>query len=211
MKRFLPLFVSVISIILTAPVFGESANSTNIITIKVNAGLNTWLLGSAIASGASSVTGVSTGGLSFGVDALYGKKDGLQYGLGFAYLPLISATANGASVNMSMMPLVAELFFNRRGPFYGDLGLGIAFLSATASSNALTSNTASSFSPSPGVLAKAGLGFDFRVSSLIGIDIGADAYLPFTDFGITGGKSNAALDIIALSEFNLHLGVDFNL
>jgi len=211
MKRFLPLFVSVASIIMAASVFGESANSTNIITIKVNGGWNTWLLGSAIASGASSVTGVSTGGLSFGVDALYGKRDGLQYGLGFAYLPLISATSNGASVNMSMMPLVAELFFNRRGPFYGDLGLGIAFLGATASSSALTSNSSTAYSPSPGVLAKVGLGFDFKVSGLIGIYIGADAYLPFTDFGITGGKSNAALDVIALSEFNLHLGADFSL
>ncbi len=205
MNRLRCLVVLISFIVLCGPAFGQSPD---VVTAKVNVGWNAWILGSALVT--SSVTGINAGGLSFGADLLLGSRNKFQYGLGAAYLPMFVATAAGQSVSLSMIPIVAEVCFNNAGPFYADAGLGVAFLKASATSGITDAFNVSAFSPSPGFLAKFGLGFDFKVNRLLGIDIGADAYLPFSDFGLTGSQSNAALDLVAFSQFNLRAGVSIS-
>jgi hypothetical protein len=135
----------------------------------------------------------------------------MQWGLGAAYLPMFKASVNGENASLQMVPVVAELFFNGSGPFYGDLGLGVGFLSATSNANQINSSSTSSFEPSPGLLAKLGLGWNFAINQMIGIDVGGDMYLPFTDFGIVGSGSSPALDALLFSQTELKFGVVFNL
>jgi len=209
MKKLLAasLFITAIA---SPSVFGEDAGSSSSFSIRVDGGWNTWVLGSAVST-QSTVTGASAGGFAASADVLYGAKDGLQWGLGAAYLPMYKASIDGENVSLQMFPVVAELFFNGSGPFYSDLGLGVGFLSATSNANQINSSSSSSFSPSPGLLAKLGLGWNFAINQTVGIDLGADFYLPFTDFGLVGSGNSAALDLILFSQSELKLGVVFNL
>jgi hypothetical protein len=188
-------------------VFGQSADSS--LSLRVAGGWNSWVLGSALSS-SSTVSEFTAGGLSGSVDLLFGPKDGTQWGLGAAYLPMFKASVSGESASLQLYPLVAELYFNGTGAFYGDLGVGVAFMGATSNANQIDSSSSSSFAPSPGFLAKAGLGWNIPINSLMGIDLGADLYMPFTDFGFGTGTS-PIVDIIVFSQFNLKFGLVFNL
>lgn len=214
MKRLLPFAILAFSAIVASPVMGQSADTAETpskLTIRVDGGWNTWVLGSAAVS-ENSVSGVSASGLALNADFLVGPSDGLQYGLGAAYLPMLSATVNGSSASIQMFPIVFELFLNNDGPFYADLGIGAAFLSATSNANEINSTSTSSFAPSPGIVVKAGMGLEFKVNKTVGIDLGADMYLPFTSFGLlSGSEDNALVDAIAFTQFELKAGVAFNL
>jgi hypothetical protein len=196
-----------IAAVASPAVFGQDSGS---VSIRVDGGWNTWVLGNA-ATTESTVSGVTASGFAVGADVLFGDKTGLQYGLGAAYLPMFSASIDGQNASLQMVPVVAELFFNGSGAFYGDLGIGVAFLSATSNANEIDSSSTSSFAPSPGLLAKVGLGWNIPVNDLIGIDLGTDLYLPFTDFGLGTGINSPVVDMIAFSQFNLKFGVVFNL
>jgi hypothetical protein len=218
MKRSLLVPSILVLFSFALPLFGQPTESEASTSVKVYGGWNTWVLGSAVLaaaadSGDTTSGSVSAGGFSFGADLLFGKAHGTQYGLGCACLPMLQGSAEGSGVSLDMIPIVVEACLNGSGNFYADLGLGLGFLVASLNSDVISSGTTSVFSPSPGFLAKVGLGFRFPISRVVGIDVGADAYLPFSDFGIISGSAinSAALDVIAFSQLNLRAGLSFDL
>ncbi len=179
----------------------ESSETNSFITVKLYGGYNFWVLASALKLGA--VTNISTGGFSFGGDFLFGNRRGIQFGIEAAYLPAFSASAGGDSFSINFIPLTADVVFNT-SVFYTDLGLGMAFINASTSINSAFTNFSA---PSPAFIGKVGIGLNFKLSELFSIDAGLAFYLPFGDFGLLGGYSNAFADIILFSQINFRVGV----
>jgi len=202
-RKFFLLITSFCLIIVASFAFAENEN---LITIKLYGGYNAWVLGGAIFSSSSNAS-ISAGGFSFGGDFLFGDINGIQFGIEASYLPMLSATEGSLHASITMIPLTANVVFNNN-IFYTDLGLGLAFMGAAIDTGF---SSLKNFAPSPAFIAKIGIGLNIKLNELIGIDGGLVSYLPFTDFGLTEGKSNFFLNMIGFWQLGLKLGISLYL
>lgn len=209
--KILRIIVLLMPLFLLVPAFAQSDDNEQFMTIKLHGGYNSWILGTAALS--SSGSDINAGSISFGADILFLNPRKVQIGIEAAYLPMLVAGTGSGSFVLSMIPLTANVVINA-GVFYADFGLGAAFMTVKAGS--VTDPLGSTYSltaPKPSFLVKAGIGFNFRLIEWFSLDIGAALYLPFSDFGILADSvTNVSplLYALTLSQFDIHLGVDFN-
>jgi hypothetical protein len=179
-------------------------------TIKLYGGYNFWLLGSTFSIVNFFDVKLNSGGFSFGADVLFLDPEKIQFGLGFASLPMLNISGRGMDSFMNMYPLTGNVVFNM-GYFYTELGLGVAFLSSNIDTEkAGLSTNFSLSSPSPSFIIKAGLGFNIKLSDYIGLNLGTAIYLPFSDFGIYRG-SMLGIPGILFFQFSLKGGINIYL
>ncbi len=187
--------------------FSET-NDEYAFTVKLYGGYNMWFFASSpYGLTSQEIKDINLAGLSFGGDLLFGDLYSFQFGIEGTYLPIFSALISGNPSAITLIPVSADIVFNRR-IFYTDIGIGMAFLDASTTVNSIYTNFTA---PKPSVFFKIGLGLNFKLSDFFGIDTGLSFYLPFGDFGLLGGRTSAYLNMILFCQLNIRLGICFYL
>lgn len=169
----------------------------------------------------------------FSVDGqllLYNLKY-FQFGVGFAYLPVLKTEYsiqddNGIWADIKMFsyifPLTADVVFNI-GIFYINAGFGVGWLSGKPKvypdpgmdKNTITEELQKLTPFDAGFVFayKSGLGFNIPLGEDFAIDFGINGYIPFGGGLSTSSDENTGslLSMYLLSLLNAHIGVSYSL
>ena len=217
------LFVLIFAGFLTPGVFAAEGGAKTV-SVKLHGGHNMWVLGE-IAFGEIGDF-VQAGGWSFGGDVLFLDPKRTQLGIEAAYLSVmdfsigediwgegdVSALEGDISAKVAMIPVTADVVFNS-GIFYFDIGLGFAWLVASASAVVNDIELLPGVSGTellPGYLIKTGIGFNAKLTESFGLDFRASLYLPFWTSDFMSGMDPLA-SMLAFSQAYFGVGVRYSL
>ena len=208
MKKF--MVFSVLALV-TAALY-----AVNMGNVTLYGGYNAWVLGQLLASEmtknlsnqTTTNASVDGGGFSFGGEILVGQKT--LFGLEVAYAPLFTMTANvpdkgKQSVAIVTIPVIAKAVFRNPNGFYGDMGLGLSWITAVGNDE-LKTGMASAFN-APSFTFKGGLGWNKPLASIVGLDIGAYTTIVFGDYGVSKGAMPVWAAMILFWQVGIRAGV----
>lgn len=216
MKKIIGIII--LCLLITTAVFADGSDDQGfgeILTVKGYVGYNFWYLPSLVGADMFSSddgTKFSFGGFAFGTQVLFLDRAGLQVGLGFAMLPMMSVKGDGAKLGMTLMPLTADLVFNYKKIQYTCLGFGMGFVNFSGQGENEEGGTSSaSFTAGSGMVFKFGQGMNYPITDAIAVDFGIDMYFPLA-MGI-GEEENMSPIMAAFlfSQFSLRIGVSYSL
>lgn len=217
MKKIIGIMI--LCLLITTAVFADGSDDQGfgeILTVKGYVGYNFWYLPSLVGAdmfSSDDETKLSFGGFAFGTQVLFLDRAGLQVGLGFAMLPMMSGKVDGAKFGMTLMPLTADLVFNYKKN-YTCLGFGMGFINVSGKvENEEGGTSSASFTAEPSVVFKFGQGVNYPITDAIAVDFGVDMYFPF---GMRLGEEefttmSPIMAAILFSQFTLRIGVSYSL
>jgi len=212
----------ILCLLITTAVFADGSDDQGfgeILTVKGYVGYNFWYLPSLVGADmlfSSIDDGIkfSFGGFAFGTQVLFLDRAGLQVGLGFAMLPMMSVKGDGAKLGMTLMPLTADLVFNYKKIQYTCLGFGMGFVNFSGQGeNEVGGTSSASFTAGSGMVFKFGQGMNYPITDAIAVDFGIDMYFPLA-MGFGGDDELELSPIMAailFSQFSLRIGVSYSL
>lgn len=217
MKKIIGIMI--LCLLITTAVFADGSDDQGfgeILTVKGYVGYNFWYLPSLVGAEMFTGDGISSsfGGFSFGAQALFFDRAGLQVGLGYAMLPMMSVKGDGAKLGMTLMPLTADLVFNYKKIQYTCLGFGMGFVKFSGQGeNEEGGNISGSFTAGSGMVFKFGQGMNYPITKAIAIDLGVDMYFPLA-MGFGGDDElelSPFMTAITFSQLNFRIGASFSL
>lgn len=217
MKKIIGIMI--LCLLITTAVFADGSDDQGfgeILTVKGYVGYNFWYLPSLVGAEMFAGDGISSsfGGFSFGAQALFFDRAGLQVGLGYAMLPMMSVKGDGAKLGMTLMPLTADLVFNYKKIQYTCLGFGMGFVNFSGQGeNEVGGTSSASFTAGSGMVFKFGQGMNYPITDAIAIDLGVDMYFPLA-MGFGGDDElefSPFMTAIIFSQLNFRIGASFSL
>ncbi len=204
-----------IGIALLGCVFGSSLWAANLGTVTVYGGYNAWVLGQfaidSLKQEGITNSEVHGGGLSFGGEILGGNPQKTQFGLEIGWQPLMTASATDPitgqkkSVGFVQIPVIGKVVFRNSWGLYGDMGLGISFISAYGDKD-LQDLMKLAFKD-PALTAKVGFGLNKAITPVVGLDVGVNTTIVLGDYGVSQGQFPIWLNMILFWQVGLRAGV----
>ena len=213
MKKIIGIMI--LCLLITTAVFADGSDDQGfgeILTVKGYVGYNFWYLPSLVGAdmlfSSDDETKFSFGGFAFGTQVLFLDRAGLQVGLGFAMLPVMSGKVDGAKLGVKLMPLTADLVFNYKKIQYTCLGFGMGFINA--SGQVEFEDEVEDEVGGTSMVFKFGQGMNYPITDAIAVDFGIDMYFPI---GIRLGEEEFTPIMAAFffSQFTLRIGVSYSL
>lgn len=180
--------------ILGGSFFAVSLWAANIGMVSVYGGYNAWIVGQLLFYNqiTNQVTDarMDAGGVLFGGEFLLGRRGKTMFGIEIAYHPLLtfSGTLNGEkkSVGIVQIPVLVKVSSGGEG-IYGDMGLGLSFVSSFGSE--VLQEVVKLFATDPSLAFKGGFGFRYAFTDIVGLDVGVQSTIVFGDYGLFKGFS----------------------
>lgn len=217
MKKIIGIMI--LCLLITTALFAQDNDGqeeSQFFTVKGYVGYNLWYIPSIMGLELFSNEDIKIafGGFAFGAQALFLDRTGLQVGLGFAVLPMMSVKEGENKAGLTLMPLTADLVFNYKKIQYTCLGFGIGFVNLSGKgTNDVGEMTSANLEAGSGMVFKFGQGMNYPITKAIAIDLGVDMYFPLA-MGFGGDyelELSPFMTAIMFSQFNFRIGASFSL